>query len=260
MSYSRPRAMLGVTRNQCSDSPRTAMSYTIERFRDSTALAEAAAHAWLKFLKQAHTQQKSLTVALSGGRIASAFFGQFVAAIRSENVDPAPLQLFWADERGVSADDPQSNYFTAAKHLIEPLNLAPQQVHRVRGERPPEIAAEEVTREVQQLLPAGPNGKPEFDLVILGMGEDGHVASLFPNAPMPDLKSEPIYRAVVGDKPPPQRITLGYSTIASARETLVLISGSGKAETLRSILEMNADLPLGRILKLRKKTKIFSEF
>ena len=102
------------------------------------------------------------------------------------------------------------------------------------------------------------NGQPVFDLILLGMGEDGHVASLFPGETADLVSSPEVYRSVVASKPPPNRITLGYATIAEAREVWVLVSGSGKENALRQSLEDTSTTPLGLVIAWRTMTKILT--
>ena len=99
-----------------------------------------------------------------------------------------------------------------------------------------------------------------LDLILLGMGEDGHVASLFPNAPASVIECETPYLAVrSSSKPPPLRISLSYAAIAAARQVWVLISGAGKEEAFRQSLRPDGKTPLSRILQLRRGTRIFTD-
>ena len=98
-----------------------------------------------------------------------------------------------------------------------------------------------------------------IDLVFLGMGEDAHVASLFPSD-TEAIKSQAVYRAVTGPKPPPRRVTLGYAALSAAREVWVLASGRGKAEALRASLSKSGDTPLARVLQSRENTEILTDF
>ena len=98
-----------------------------------------------------------------------------------------------------------------------------------------------------------------LDLVFLGMGEDAHVASLFPGD-TEAIESRAVYRAVTGSKPPPRRITLGYPALAASREVWVLASGEGKAEALRTSLAKGGDTPLARVLQSREHTEILTDF
>ncbi len=99
-----------------------------------------------------------------------------------------------------------------------------------------------------------------LDLVFLGMGEDGHVASLFPSEPEVMMQDAAVYRAVFDSpKPPPQRLTLGYPVLAAAREVWVLASGAGKETALKASLGGNGKTPLGRVLSMREGTKLFTD-
>jgi 6-phosphogluconolactonase len=98
-----------------------------------------------------------------------------------------------------------------------------------------------------------------FDLIFLGMGEDGHVASLFPGEPETVMNLAQVYRPVVAAKPPPNRITLGYGVIAAAQQVWVLASGKGKEAALRDSLTQGNATPLGRVIRMRTHTKVFSD-
>jgi 6-phosphogluconolactonase len=106
---------------------------------------------------------------------------------------------------------------------------------------------------------AGAGNQPVLDLIFLGMGEDGHVASLFPTEPESMVNDAAVFRAVVGTKPPPNRITIGYQTIAAAREVWVLASGAGKEQALRESTKQAGQTPLARVLRLRSQTTVFTD-
>jgi 6-phosphogluconolactonase len=96
-------------------------------------------------------------------------------------------------------------------------------------------------------------------LVFLGLGENGHVASLFPEESESEMADPAVYRAVVAVKPPPRRITLGYAALAAARQVWVLASGAGKEDALRDSLAPNGRTPLARVLQRRAQTRIFTD-
>jgi 6-phosphogluconolactonase len=143
--------------------------------------------------------------------------------------------------------------------LFEPLRISLTQVHRIRGELDPHRAAALASEELKRIAPSQADSQPVLDLVLLGMGEDGHVASLFPGEPQTSILDSAVYRPVIAAKPPPHRITFGYSAIQAARQVWVLASGSGKEQALKTALEMNTTVPLGRVVARREMTRIFSD-
>ncbi len=226
------------------------------RFADAEALAAAAAAEWWARLDAPRAADGTFRMALSGGRTAEPLFSAFVKLAAARPAPLANAHVFWADERCVPPDDPESNYQLAGKHLLRPLSLPEANVHRIPGELPPADAARLASAELDAFASSE---RPLLDLVLLGMGEDGHVASLFPANMETDRRIATAYHHVRGPKPPPDRITLGYGSIFAAREVWVLISGSGKAQMLRSVLGGTADVPLARLLKNRTITRIFAD-
>ena len=232
------------------------MSYTFLHFDDSESLAEAAAHRWHEALVQ-HDQSNPFTVALSGGRTPKALYKAF--AVRAEEVQLDNVHFFWGDERVVLPTDEQSNYKLAAEPLFLALKIPESQIHRVQTEQDETFAVQQAESEICRVAELDSSGQPVLDLVFLGMGEDGHVASLFPGD-QESIESQAVYRAVTGPKPPPRRITLGYRALAAAREVWVLASGEGKKEALKNSLSDGGDTPLARVLQSRKNTVIFTDF
>lgn len=231
----------------------------LETIKAATAveLAQKAAERCLLLCSASSGRTK--LVALSGGRIALDFF-RVVARLAQERGQPLThVHFFWADERCVPPDHADSNYRSAAELLITPLRLPPQNIHRLRGEDEPEHAAAEAEKELRQFTLASLGGQPVLDLVLLGMGEDGHVASLFPGEAEAVMTSPAVYRAVTASKPPPRRITLGYGAIAAATEVWVLASGAGKAAALQESLSPAGGTPLARVLRTRERTRIFTD-
>jgi 6-phosphogluconolactonase len=224
----------------------SAPNYELLSFPTPEALACAAAEQWCAQLAPA------TTVALSGGRIATQFFGA-VARLRPQMDN---VHFFWADERCVPPDHPESNYRTARELLLEPLAIPLSQTHRIHGEDGPVSAAKLASDELVLIAAKNPRGFPILDLVFLGMGEDGHVASLFPGAP----PQTGIYYPVTGPKPPPRRITLSYDVIVAARDIWVLVSGQGKQAALARSLTPGGDTPLARVVQGHIGTRIFCDF
>lgn len=219
----------------------------------SAAVATNALHHLLA------TAATAPTLALSGGRIAKDFFSAVARQARERGQSLAQVHFFWADERCVPPDHAESNYRSAAELLFAPLGLPPQNVHRIRGEEEPEHAACEAEDELRRFASVNAAGQPVLDLILLGMGEDGHVASLFPGEAEDVMNSPAVYRAVTASKPPPRRITLGYAAIAAAREVWVLASGAGKEAALRESLSPGGATPLALVLRARERTRVFTD-
>jgi 6-phosphogluconolactonase len=192
-----------------------------------------------------------MALALSGGRIAPVLYGELVRQAEMRKTRLAGADFFWADERCVGVHHEESNYRVARAALLEPMRVPAERVHRMPGDLPPDRGVERMTREWEEWVRKRGPGRGRLDLVVLGVGEDGHVASLFPGNLPADLASSAPFRSVVGPKPPPQRLTMGYRLLWEARLVLVLVTGSGKEEVVRRTLRGREDTPLGRVLRGR---------
>ncbi|MDB6109340.1 MAG: 6-phosphogluconolactonase [Pedosphaera sp.] len=248
------------------------MAYDLFSYPTAGELAEGVATDWLRQMKtrrsKEHDKNPPCSVALSGGRIAQTFFNEVARHLQMDpdfltNVFIKDAHLFWADERCVPPTDPESNYAIAKQLLFDPLKIPDGQIHRLRGEQDEALALREAVGDVLAVVPrqsgAAGKGQPVFDIIFLGMGEDGHVASLFPGEPVEVMSSPAIYRSVTAVKPPPHRITMGYGVIAAATEVWVLASGKGKEQALRESLAPQGKTPLARVLRSRAQTKIFTD-
>ena len=232
----------------------------LRSFPNDLRLSRAVAGAWLEEIAAANRAGKPYFVALAGGRITLKFFAAVVELSQAGSVSFAGVHFFWGDERCVPPDDPESNFAAANQHLLQPLGIAPDNIHRLRGELPPDAAAAAGTAEIQRIVPLDEDGQPLLDLVFLGLGEDGHVASLFPGEPETVMSNPAVFRAVRNSpKPPPERVTLGYRGIASARQVWVLASGAGKMPALSGSLKPGGQTPLARVLRSRRQTRIFND-
>jgi 6-phosphogluconolactonase len=198
-------------------------------------------------------------IALSGGRIAVPFYKQIVNSAHRTRLSFEGVHFFWADERCVPPDSKENNYAVAKEHLLGPLEIPEANIHRIRGEDDPAIASRDAEAEICRVLPLASEGQPIIDLVILGMGEDGHVASLFPAEGAEWVRDSAVYRPVIATKPPPNRITLGYQPIIAAREVWILASGPGKESAFKALLREDLNLPAARVVRSRDETRIFQD-
>ena len=235
------------------------MSYDLRRFAGTDLLVGAVAHRWLEFLRQQPADGRRPLVALGGGRVFSDFLRVATLEIRAHTVDLTRVEFFWGDERCVPPDHPESNYRLALESFFKPLGIGFSQIHRLRGEVDPAEAARAAEAVLRVTAGAGVTGQPVLDLVFLGMGEDGHVASLFPEAIPEVTESTAVYLPVVGPKPPVQRLTLSYPAIAAARQVWVIASGRGKEAALEASLRPDGTTPLARVLRDRRSTVLFSD-
>ncbi len=191
-------------------------------------LAEVAANWLVHVMRSAYVDHGRVTLALSGGSTPERLFRTLAAPAWRARLPWAVTHVYWCDERAVPPDDAASNYGRAKQQLLDHVELPAAQIHRMPADDPDLDAA---TARYAGALPA------RFDLLLLGIGEDGHTASLFPGSPL--LKESRRRVAAVTDapKPPPCRLTLTPPVIESAGHLLVLASGAGKAEAIARALK-----------------------
>jgi 6-phosphogluconolactonase len=231
----------------------------LQQFASPETLAERVAANWIISIRSANRAGRRQVIALSGGRIAGNFLAATARLALAGKVSLNQVVFFWGDERCVPADHPDSNFQLAKENLFDPLGIRADQLHPLCCDDDGQSTALRMSLELQRLADRDAAGVPVFDLVFLGMGEDAHVASLFPEEPEAVRDLPDIYRPVTATKPPPRRITLGYHVIAAAREVWVLASGAGKAGALEESLRPDANTPLARVIRSRRITRIFTD-
>jgi len=234
--------------------------YELVQCANADELASRAATEWLDEIVIANRMTAQHDVALSGGRITAKFLAAVVEQSRARNISLGQVNFFWADERCVPPTDAQSNFKLVNDGLFVPLKIAPDKIHRLRGEDGPEAGAKKAEAEIRRIVGPNAHGQPVLDLIFLGLGEDGHVASLAPDEPESMMQEQAVFRGVHNfAKPPPDRITIGYQTIAAARQVWMLASGTGKEQALRDSLAQNGKNSFARVLKLREQTRVYSD-
>lgn len=233
----------------------------ITRPDDASAAATAAGTVLDAFVRGG---ERDFGLALSGGRVAPLFFREWVRQARARGVDVRAVDYFWCDERCVPPDHEDSNFRVVRQELLEPLAVPPERVHRLEGEREPGMGAAQAMEDwgvwTEGRRRRGRN--PGWDVAVLGVGEDGHVASLFPGNLPVDLAATAAFRAVRGPKPPPDRLTAGYGVLWEAERVVVLATGRGKEEVVRASLSGTRDTPLARVVAGRegRETVVITDF
>lgn len=205
---------------------------------DPAALARRAAQYFLEMASEAVQAQGRARIAISGGSTPKATFALLADANEPwrNHMPWDNLELYWVDERCVPPDDADSNYRMTREALLEQVPLRPEQIHRIEGELEPEAAAARYESELRNSFRLEGAESPRFDLVQLGMGPDGHTASLFPNTEAVHELS----RLAVANHVPQQkdswRITLTWPVINHANSVFFLIAGADKASVLNEVL------------------------
>jgi len=202
---------------------------------DPEAVAHEAARRFVALSRAAAGSRGRFSVALSGGSTPGQLYRLLAEEPYNAQIPWAEVHLFWGDERCVPPGDPGSNYILAQETLISRVPIPPGNIHRVRGELEPGRAARAYEQELQDFF-CGPRAR--FDLVLLGLGEDGHTASLFPASPVLAETGRLVAAATAAYQDrPAQRVTLTLPAINSARQVLFLVTGSAKAGVVQSIVE-----------------------
>jgi 6-phosphogluconolactonase len=178
---------------------------------------------------------------LAGGETPRSIYQQLALREHARTIDWPHVDLLWSDERCVPPDDPRSNHRMARETLLDAVPVLDDRVHRIRGEQDAEAAANDYEARVTALL--GADGR--FDLTVLGVGSDGHTASLFPGDPALD-ETQRLARAVRRPKPEPWRVTLTLPALSRSREVLFIVTGRAKRTILRR-LEAGEKLPAARV-------------
>jgi len=201
---------------------------------DAEALADAAARHFAELARAAIAATGRFAVVLAGGATPARTYERLALGEMLSPADWERVHVFWGDERRVPPEHEDSNYRMARETLLDRVPIPARNVRRIRGEADPRQAATDYEQALREFFGAG--SAPRFDLVLLGMGEDGHTASLFPGT---DGLREG-RRWVVAhyvEKLGAWRVTLTLAVINAAAEVVLLVSGAGKAERLREVLE-----------------------
>jgi 6-phosphogluconolactonase len=200
---------------------------------DAEAVAQRTAREIVQQLERAREERGVAHLALSGGSTPERTHEVLAGEMKSWE----GIEVWFADERCVGPEDPESNYLMVRKTLLEHIAVTPPKVHRMEGELGPEAGAERYAQALQAHVGLGEEQLPVLDLIVLGIGPDGHVASLFPGAPTLDAGTEAVCLGVHNSpKPPPERITLSLAVLRAARRCLLPATGAGKRDAIQGAL------------------------
>jgi len=202
----------------------------VKIFANSQKLAEAFASELFHMVK---SNRQRFDIALSGGSTPKLLF-DILAKSYSSTMPWDRIHFWWGDERCVEPTSDESNYGMTKKHLLSKIEMSKGQVHRIKGELPPDEAADDYIREIQSQLNERA-GWPVFDLIILGMGDDGHTASIFPHE-LNLLHSTRICAVASHPETGQKRVSLTGNVINNANRVYFLISGKSKAKRISEIM------------------------
>lgn len=201
----------------------------------SELLAAAVAARLVTRLVDLQAASRSASVVLTGGNIGIATLGQLAAAPARQAIDWRRLDLYWGDERFLPSGHPERNETQARQALLDHVPIDPSRVHAMppsdgpRGDDPDAAAAEYSALLARHSRPEDHGDVPSFDVCLLGLGEEGHTASIFPSAPAVYETERAVVDVRGAPKPPPRRITLTLPTIRCATEVWVVAAGAEKA-------------------------------
>jgi 6-phosphogluconolactonase len=215
---------------------------------------EETARAFAGFLADDINACKGLYfIALSGGSTPKILYRILVDEFKNK-IDWQKVQFFWGDDRMVPVSSPESNYGEAKRILLDNISVPTENIHPIDGLMPPEIEAERYSQKILELLPLK-NGLPVFNLMLQGMGNDGHTASIFPNQ-MQLLNSNKICEPAWHPETKQPRVTLTGRVINNSKKVAFLVNGSDKAEKISEILNKKGlypDYPSSHILPVNSE-------
>ena len=203
---------------------------------DMNALAVAAAGRFATIAEERIAETDRFTVALSGGSTPKALYRLLTQPPYRDGFDWRRVHVFWGDERSVPPDDAESNYRMARETLLVHVPIPVNQIHRIQSEIDPQEAATRYEEELIGYFGLVPGEPPEFDLILLGIGADGHTASLFP-ATVALEENDRLVVANPVDKLDTVRITFTIPVVTEAANVLLLAAGADKADAVQRTLE-----------------------
>ncbi|KAK1432448.1 hypothetical protein QVD17_09345 [Tagetes erecta] len=229
-----PTKKVNCFKTKASTSPSMATKKTIQLFDSEQTLSVSLAK-YTADLSDKFAQQKgSFTVVVSGGSLVKSL-RKLAETPYIESIDWSKWHMFWVDERVVPKDHPDSNYLLAFDGFLSKVPIPTENIHAINDTLSAEAAADDYEAQIRHLVKNGvinvseTSGFPKFDLMLLGMGPDGHVASLFPGHALLEEKNKLVTFIKESPKPPPERITFTFPVINSSANIAMVVAGAGKA-------------------------------
>jgi len=208
--------------------------------RDAASVADAAAARFITRVVEVQSDRGSATVCLTGGRSGTALLQAIAGSPARDAVDWTAVHVWWGDERFLPPGDPERNDVQARAALLDAVGVPDEHLHSVAGAVPggdvDRAAADYAAALLGAARPEDHAQVPSFDVCLLGVGEDTHVASLFPQSPALHETERTVVGVHGSPKPPPERVTLTLPALCAAREVWLLASGAAKAEAVRLAL------------------------
>ncbi|HEY9287097.1 MAG TPA: 6-phosphogluconolactonase [Candidatus Dormibacteraeota bacterium] len=206
---------------------------------DPSELASRAADWTADHIRRAVKDRGACYIALAGGETPRGCYQRLAQPPYRDDLPWTRVFVYWSDERQVPLDDPESNYAMANSALLEHVPIPRQQIFPLVGDPQPAI----------DQVPKDAAGRPRFDVIHLGMGEDGHTASLFPGHPALQYQSA-VVAVLNAPKPPPERLTLTLPALNAGRAILFMVQGAGKHQALERVLRRDPALPASLVQPL----------
>jgi 6-phosphogluconolactonase len=200
-------------------------------------LFRRAADLFVESAARAIEKKGVFALALSGGSTPKGLYS-LLASDYADRIDWKNTHVFWSDERNVGPDDPESNFRMAYETLLSKVSMPEGNIHRIKGEMEPHEAAADYTYELKRFFNPVPGTFPQFDLILLGMGEDGHTASIFPQTDVVYNTTDMAVASFV-HKLDSYRITLAPQVLRRANRVIFMVTGTGKAKAVKEVLEGN---------------------
>ena len=203
--------------------------------RDLESAYTLAAETIVNLAQQAVSDRGKFTIALSGGSTPKKLYELLASPAWQPKFPWAKTDFFWGDERYVSSSDPASNFHMTQQAMLSKVSVLGSHVHRVLTEKDAPEAARLYEQEIRKVVPSGTDGLPQFDLVLLGLGTNGHMASLFPYQPALREKSKIVIAEQI-DEVKMVRLTFSAPLINAARQIVFVALGNDKATVVRDVI------------------------